>query len=78
MQHNLNSSAHQGNPDSLKRCQKAAALAAAAPDLLNALCTLMGALETDCMDDKSNTYRSAMINARTAIKKATKPAQEAA
>lgn len=37
MQHDTNPSAYQGNPDSLKRCRRAAALQAAAPDLLAAL-----------------------------------------
>jgi len=37
MQHDTNPSAYQGNPDSLKRCRRAAALQAAAPDLLRLL-----------------------------------------
>ena len=45
-------------------------LIAAAPDLLEALATLLGACEVDCMDDKSNVYRSAMINANTALARA--------
>jgi hypothetical protein len=48
-----------------------ARLIAAAPDLLEALCEMLGAAEIDCMDDKSNVWRGLMINARAAIAKAT-------
>lgn len=40
-------------------------------ELLAALSSLLGALEVDAMDDKSNVYRSMMIDARAAISKAT-------
>jgi|LakMenEpi03Aug12_release.lakeMendotaPanAssembly.Ray.scaffolds.fasta_scaffold3384830_2 hypothetical protein len=43
---------------------------AAGPELLEALATLVGIAETDCMDDKSNVWRSAMIDANAAIAKA--------
>jgi hypothetical protein len=46
------------------------ALIAAAPELLAALAALVGIAETDCMDDKSNVWRSAMLDAETAIAKA--------
>jgi hypothetical protein len=46
------------------------ALYAAAPDLLAVLCEMLGAAETDLLDDKSNVWRSAMIDARAAIAKA--------
>lgn len=45
-------------------------LIAAAPDLLAVLCEMLGAAETDLLDDKSNVWRSAMNDARTAIAKA--------
>jgi hypothetical protein len=45
-------------------------LVAAAPDLLAALCEMLGAAETDLLDDKSNVWRSAMNDARNAIDKA--------
>lgn len=48
-----------------------ARLIAAAPELLEALLHMLGAAETDCMDDKSNVWRSYMIDARAAIAKAT-------
>lgn len=48
-----------------------APLIAAAPDLLAALSHLLGCAETDCMDDKSNVWRSYMIEARAAIAAAT-------
>jgi hypothetical protein len=48
-----------------------ARLIASAPDLLAALCPLLGIAEADCMDDKSNVWRSAMITARAAIARAT-------
>jgi hypothetical protein len=47
-----------------------AALIAAGPELLAAISTLVGIAETDCMDDKSNVWRSAMIAADAAIAKA--------
>jgi hypothetical protein len=47
-----------------------ARLMAAAPELLAAISTLVGIAETDCMDDKSNVWRSAMIAADAAIAKA--------
>lgn len=46
-------------------------LAAAAPDLLAALCELVGIAEFDLLDDKSNVWRSALINANAAIANAT-------
>jgi hypothetical protein len=46
------------------------ALYAAAPDLLVVLCEMLGAAETDLLDDKSNVWRSAMNDARAAIAKA--------
>lgn len=46
-------------------------LIAAAPDLLAALCELVGIAEFDLLDDKSNVWRSALINANAAIAKAT-------
>jgi hypothetical protein len=45
-------------------------LIAAAPDLLVVLCEMLGAAETDALDDKSNVWRSAMNDARAAIAKA--------
>lgn len=47
-----------------------ARLIAAAPDLLAVVCEMLGAAETDLLDDKSNVWRSAMISARAAINKA--------
>ena len=47
-----------------------ARLIAAAPDLLAVVCEMLGAAETDLLDDKSNVWRSAMISARAAISKA--------
>ena len=47
-----------------------ARLIAAAPDLLAALCELVGIAEFDLLDDKSNVWRSALINANAAIAKA--------
>lgn len=46
-----------------------ARLIAAAPELLAAVATMLGAAEADCLDDKSNVWRSAMIDARAAIAK---------
>jgi hypothetical protein len=46
------------------------ALIAAAPMLLHALATLVGIAEMDCMDDKSNVWRTAMLDADAAIAKA--------
>lgn len=48
-----------------------ARLIAAAPALLTALAELVGALEADAMDDKSNVYRSMMLSANHAIALAT-------
>ena len=48
-----------------------ARLIAAAPTLLTALAELVGALEADAMDDKSNVYRSMMLSANHAIALAT-------
>lgn len=42
-------------------------LLAAAPDLLKCLCEMLGAAEIDCMDDKSNVWRSLMLNAQAAV-----------
>ena len=50
-----------------------AALMAAAPDLLAALCYVLGAAEADALDDRSNEWRSHMIDARAAIARATGP-----
>lgn len=47
-----------------------ARLIAAAPELLAALCEMLGAADVDCLDDNSNVWRSAMIDARAAIAKA--------
>ncbi len=41
-----------------------------APKLLKALATMLGISEADCLDDKSNVWRSAMINAQQAINEA--------
>jgi len=40
---------------------------AAGPDLLKALATLVGIAEVDGMDEKSNVWRSAMLDADAAI-----------
>jgi hypothetical protein len=40
---------------------------AAGPELLAALATLVGVAELDCMDDKSNVWRTALIDANAAI-----------
>jgi len=45
-------------------------LIAAAPELLAVLCEMLGAAEADLLDDRSNVWRSAMIDARSAIAKA--------
>ena len=45
-------------------------LIAAAPDLLDALAVIVGIAELDCMDDRSNVWRTALIDARAAIAKA--------
>jgi hypothetical protein len=50
--------------------EREAHLVAAAPDLLAVICEMLGAAETDLLDDKSNVWRSAMISARAAIAKA--------
>ena len=50
--------------------EREAHLVAAAPDLLAVICEMLGAAETDLLDDKSNVWRSAMISARAAISKA--------
>lgn len=63
MQHDTNPSAYQGNPDSLKRCRRAAALQAAAPDLLEALMRLV--------ENQERPFASDWNNARAAIAKAT-------
>ena len=36
--------------------------------LREALAIMLGAAETDCLDDKSNVWRSAMLDARAALK----------
>jgi hypothetical protein len=54
---------------------KIAALMAAAPDLLKTLCYMLGAAEADALDDRSNEWRSHMIDARAAIARATGAAQ---
>lgn len=46
-------------------------LIAAAPGLLAVVCEMLGAAETDLLDDKSNVWRSAMISARAEIAKAS-------
>lgn len=38
--------------------------------LVEALATMLGCAETDCLDDKSNVWRSAMIDAGDALKEA--------
>ena len=48
-----------------------ARLIAAAPDILSNLIKLVGLAEFDCLDDKSNVWRSALIDSRLAIEKAT-------
>jgi len=58
------------NPNLGTESEANAALIAAAPDLLAVLCEMLGAAETDLLDDKSNVWRSAMNDARTAIAKA--------
>jgi hypothetical protein len=47
-----------------------ARLIVAAPDLLAVVCEMLGAAETDILDETSNVWRSAMISARAAIAKA--------
>jgi hypothetical protein len=49
-----------------------ARLIAAAPAMLEALSEMLGAAEMDCMDDKSNVWRSLMLHASSAIAAATK------
>jgi hypothetical protein len=66
MQHDTNPSAYQGNPDSLKRCRRAAALQAAAPDLLAALRAV--ADDSIAMRGFHEEFRAAI---RAAIAKAT-------
>tara|TARA_R110000868_G_C10896172_1_gene763968 strand:+ start:260 stop:559 length:300 start_codon:yes stop_codon:yes gene_type:complete len=56
--------------DQTDRANANARLIAAAPDLLAVLCEMLGAAETDLLDDKSNVWRSAMNDARAAIAKA--------
>jgi hypothetical protein len=46
-----------------------ARLIAAAPDLLAVVATMLGAAEADALDDKSNVWRSAMLDARAALAK---------
>jgi hypothetical protein len=46
-------------------------LLSAAPVLLQLVSEMLGAAELDCLDERSNTWRSLMIDARAAIKKAT-------
>jgi hypothetical protein len=73
MQHDTNPSAYQGNQDSLKRCRRAAALQAAAPDLLAALKSLAFTLEHE--GDSSviaPAFRGYLLETtRAAIAKAT-------
>jgi hypothetical protein len=38
--------------------------------LVAALSTMLGIAEADCLDDTSNVWRSAMIDARSALSKA--------
>ena len=61
------------NGDLVALCPKEgdATLFAAAPDLLAAVAHMLGAAESDNMDDNSNVWRSYMIDARAAILKAT-------
>lgn len=61
---------HCNNQDIDER-EANARLIAAAPALLTALAELVGALEADEMDDKSNVYRSMMLSANHAIALAT-------
>jgi len=41
-------------------------------ELAAVLATMLGAAEIDCLDDKSNVWRSAMIDARDALAKIEK------
>ena len=61
---------HTAPGESLKSCERRARLIAAAPKLLAALAHMLGAAEADCMDDKSNVWRSYMLDARAALAKA--------
>lgn len=47
-----------------------ARLIAAAPELLAALASMLGVAEMDCMDVKSNEWRSRMVDAGAALAKA--------
>lgn len=47
--------------------EEQANMLAAAPALLKCLCEMLGAAEVDALDDKSNVWRSLMLNAQTAI-----------
>ena len=38
-------------------------------ELVVIVATMLGAAEIDCLDDKSNVWRSAMLDARAALKK---------
>ncbi len=68
MQHDTNPSAYQGNPDSLKRCRRAAALQAAAPDLLAALRDLEWACSG--VEYMESEYSEQLAQARAALNKA--------
>jgi len=59
-------------PNRTRECDESqiASLIAAAPELLKALAALSGLAELDCMDDKSNAWRSAMLDANEALEKA--------
>lgn len=67
MQHDIDLSAYQGNLDSLKRCHRATALQAAAPDLLAALRAV--ADDSIAMRGFSEQFRATI---RATIAKATR------
>ena len=60
----------QHHPDEQKQAADDAALIAAAPALFEILSLMLGAAELECLDDKSNVWRSAMIDARAALAEA--------
>ena len=79
MQHDIDLSAYQGNLDSLKRCRRATALQAAAPDLLAALIGLLicvgprgDAEPLDAYEDRVRLLKGQIARAEAAVAKATK------
>jgi hypothetical protein len=79
MQYDIDPSAYQGNLDSLKRCRRAAALQAAAPDLLAALIGLLicvgpreDAEPLDAYEDRMRLLKGQIARAKAAVAKATK------